>query len=232
MAKFTIATLLSFIAFASSTPIDSALKPRQSSTTCATGVHIIAARGTGEAPGEGEIGSLATMIEAAIPGSDSVAVNYPASVVPTYESSEEAGTAAFTSMIESYVSICPNTKIVLLGYSQGAEAALDSLCGTSSATFTPTAPLPANYASHIVAVVTYGDPAHTYPESYDAGTSTHNGDSPRTTTKDCTASASKIRSYCDTGDPFCDEGDNILVHTEYFSKYNTAATAFVVSKAG
>ncbi len=118
MAKFTIATVLAFIALASSTPIDSALKPRQSSATCVTGVHIIAARGTGEAPGEGEIGSLSTMIEAAIPNSDSVAVNYPASLVPTYMTSEEAGTAAFTSMIESYVNSCNNTRIVLLGYSQ------------------------------------------------------------------------------------------------------------------
>lgn len=110
------AAILAFAAVACAMPAQ-LLETRQTTSTCASGVHIIVARASTEAQGEGAIGAVAVEIEAAIPGSDSVAVVYPALLEP-YPPSEEAGTAAMTALIQEYVASCPRTKIVLLGYSQ------------------------------------------------------------------------------------------------------------------
>lgn len=90
---------------------------KRQNTTCASGVHMIVARASLESQGEGIIGAVANMIQAAVPGSDSEAVVYPATLL-NYTTSEGNGTIAMTNLIESYVSKCPSSKIALLGYSQ------------------------------------------------------------------------------------------------------------------
>jgi hypothetical protein len=87
------------------------------STACATGVHMIVARASTEAPGQGIIGAVATSVQGMIPGSDSEAVDYPATL-QNYNTSEPAGTTAMTKLITEYAARCPNSKIALLGYSQ------------------------------------------------------------------------------------------------------------------
>ena len=42
--------------------------------------------------------------------------------------------------------------------------------------------------------------------------------------------ASKIQSYCNTGDEFCASGDSSSVHGQEVADYTTAATNFIVSK--
>jgi acetylxylan esterase len=86
-------------------------------TACATGVHMIIARASTEAPGPGIIGAVATQVQQSVPGSDSEAVDYPATLT-NYVASEASGVAAMQKLIESYVARCPNSKIALLGYSQ------------------------------------------------------------------------------------------------------------------
>lgn len=49
----------------------------QRSAAC-TPIHIIAARGSTESPGPGAMGSLATLIQAAYPGTDLESISYPA----------------------------------------------------------------------------------------------------------------------------------------------------------
>jgi acetylxylan esterase len=88
-----------------------------SSATCATGVHMIVARASTEAPGEGIIGAVATKVQQSVPGSDSEAVDYPATLT-NYTSSEASGVASMQKLISSYVARCPSSKIALLGYSQ------------------------------------------------------------------------------------------------------------------
>ena len=38
-----------------------------------------------------------------------------------------------------------------------------------------------------------------------------------------------MRSWCDTGDIYCDSGDDKAVHTTYIERYTDDATEFVVS---
>jgi hypothetical protein len=86
-------------------------------TVCATGVHMIIARASTEAPGPGIIGAVATTVQQSVPGSDSEAVDYPATLTD-YVASEASGVAAMQKLIESYATRCPTSKIALLGYSQ------------------------------------------------------------------------------------------------------------------
>jgi acetylxylan esterase len=78
---------------------------------------MIVARASTEQPGEGIIGAVATQVQQEVPGSDSEAVVYPATLTD-YLNSEASGVAAMTLLIQSYVARCPSSKIALLGYSQ------------------------------------------------------------------------------------------------------------------
>lgn len=102
-----------------------------SSAACVTGdsVHMIIARASLEPPGPGIIGQVATKVVQQLPGSDSEAVVYPATLA-NYTTSEAAGVAAMTALLTGYASRCPASKIVMMGYSQGAQVAADVMCGT------------------------------------------------------------------------------------------------------
>ena len=97
--------------------------------TCVSGLYIIVARGSTEAPGEGEPGKVADMIVARVPHSTSVAVDYPATL-ENYNASVAAGVADATQKVKDYVSACgSNSRIALLGYSQGGEVMTNMLSG-------------------------------------------------------------------------------------------------------
>jgi acetylxylan esterase len=97
--------------------------------TGCTSVGIITARASTEASGEGIIGSLAQLIQQRSSQTVSRAsVDYPALLFP-YASSSAAGVAALKKQLTAAVQKCPDQKIVLLGYSQGAHVLGDVLGG-------------------------------------------------------------------------------------------------------
>ena len=63
---------------------------------------------------------MATAVQNAVPGSDSEAVDYPASLTD-YLGSEASGVADMTKLIQAYAAKCPDSKIGLLGYSQVSD---------------------------------------------------------------------------------------------------------------
>jgi acetylxylan esterase len=91
-------------------------------------VHVLVARASGEAKGEGMIGGLSRAIKSSLKSADSEAVDYPAALAP-YGSSEGKGVAAAKAQLTAYVQRCPNAKVVLMGYSQGADVMGSVLCG-------------------------------------------------------------------------------------------------------
>lgn len=139
MVLSVLTLVLSLAAFALAAPID--LLPR---ATCYTGVYVIAARGSEEAAGFGSTASVVTGILSAIPNSGSIALVYPASVLdPLYPESVTDGVNAMITLIKSYANSCAG-KIVLVGFSQGANVITDVLAGGVGK---PT-PLSTTYAAH------------------------------------------------------------------------------------
>ncbi|KAJ0287285.1 hypothetical protein COL940_002493 [Colletotrichum noveboracense] len=200
---------------------------QNSTSTCASGVHLIVARGSNEPAGVGRIGSVANGVVAAIPGSQIEPLDYPATF-DNYSISVEDGDIAMNLALTAYSSRCPDSKVALLGYSQGAQVTGDTLCGSVDEDagealdleFNHTAPIASSIVDQsVIAVVLFGDPTHTANSTWNRGTSTRDGQY-----------ASKIASWCDTGDVYCDIGNNTKVHGSYFANYTDDAVEFVVAQ--
>jgi hypothetical protein len=199
-------------------------------------VSIITARASTEAAGEGITGNLVTAIVNASKQTVSRAsVSYPATL-QNYNSSSLQGINALKSQLTTLVQNCPNTKVVLLGYSQGAHVVLDVLGGGQGGSLgTATPPIAANIASHVTAVATMGDPRHVASgPNFNAGTATTNGRFPRSSTQInlLNSFSPRIRAWCDTNDTFCANGNSTQVHLTYLNRYQTDATNFVINLIG
>jgi acetylxylan esterase len=115
--KFTAAAL-SLAGLAAASPVE--LAERQSCPS----VYIFGARETTVSPGYGTAGGLVNQVKAAYPGAGSEAIVYPACGGQSscggasYDSSASQGTAAVVKAVTAYNQKCPNTQIVVIGYSQ------------------------------------------------------------------------------------------------------------------
>ncbi|KAJ5040507.1 uncharacterized protein L3040_006162 [Drepanopeziza brunnea f. sp. 'multigermtubi'] len=188
---------------------------------------MIVARASTEMPGQGIIGAVATKVQNAMSGSDSEAVVYPATLTD-YQASEASGVAAMTKLIEEYTARCPDTKIALMGYSQGAQVVGDVLCGTSQANFNTTKPIAEKYQKNIVAVIQMGDPSHMPNFPQDVGNATKAGIFPRPDTAACKNLEPMTKAYCNADDRFCDSGNSVPVHLAYVQNFGTQAADFVM----
>jgi acetylxylan esterase len=207
----------------------------QAIDACAA-VKIITARASGEAAGEGITGALVTQIINS--SNQNVAranVNYPATL-NNYAGSSLQGINALKTQLTSEVNACPNEKIVLAGYSQGAHVVGDVIGGGQGGSLgTTTAAVPASVASHVVAIVQFGDPRHVVNQAFDKGSSRRNGLFPRSAAQLNALNAfgaAKIQSFCDSNDTFCDSGFSVNVHLTYLNRDQNAAASFVLGKIG
>ncbi|KAF4542341.1 Cutinase [Lasiodiplodia theobromae] len=204
---------------------DAGLAGRQ--TSCA-GVHILIARGTTEEY-PGDMITLANLIIANNAGADYEDIIYPATF--DYIASTQQGMNATKSQLTAYVEACPESRIVLLGYSQGAHVTGDALCGGGgSGLGAATEPVSTDVGEHVAAAVWYGDPRHVAGQSYDEGTATTSGIYPRTAAQLAILAesyANRIRSYCDDNDFACASGSSVSVHGQYPENYDEEAAAWV-----
>ncbi|KAF9051781.1 cutinase [Panaeolus papilionaceus] len=198
-------------------------------------VHIIAARASTEAPGPGIIGALVTQVQnASTQTISTVAVDYPATLT-NYASSSAQGTAATKTLLNNQVAACPNQKIVLVGYSQGAHVIGDAVAGGGGvAGLGPaTPPVASSVSDKVVAIVQMGDPRHVPDQSFDRGTSTRDGLFPRAANQQYSSTLQpRIMSFCDTNDPFCDSGNDVEVHLTYLDRDQNTAAAFILQQIG
>jgi acetylxylan esterase len=214
-----------------------ALAVASSNSPCAT-VDIIAARASTEAQGTGKIGALAEEIQKGVKATVAIrAVVYPAQLLP-YEPSVVKGDEAIKKELTEEVEKCPGQKIVLLGYSQGAQIVGDVLGGgggnakaSGQGDGPATPPAAASVTAKVVGVIQYGDPRRIPGQSFDVGTDPGaEGIFPRLKTQLLTSFAEDIQSYCDTGDPFCAKGNNLQAHLDYVEKYDKAADTFIIGR--
>jgi acetylxylan esterase len=100
------------------------IEERQSSCP---GVHVFGARETTVAQGYGSSSTVVNLVLQAYPGSTSEAIVYPACGGQSscggiaYGTSANQGTAAVASAVNSFNQRCPNTQLVLVGYSQACS---------------------------------------------------------------------------------------------------------------
>ncbi|MDT5094916.1 MAG: hypothetical protein QOH60_4279 [Mycobacterium sp.] len=173
---------------------------RAASDACAN-VEVVFARGTNEAPGVGATGqAFVDALNARLPGKsvDVYGVNYPASL--NFGQAAD-GIVDAANKIQTVATNCPNTKIVLGGYSQGAAVAGYTTTDAVPAGFDLpagiTGPMPPAIASHVAAVVLFGTPDTWFLNLVDHGAP------PITIGK---LYAGKTLQLCATGDPVCFPG--------------------------
>ncbi|MHA7651744.1 cutinase family protein [Mycobacterium sp. ML4] len=193
-----------------------AAAPSARADDCAD-AEVIFARGTNEAPGLGRVGDA--FVESLRQQTSGLSirtygVNYAASKLQLHGGD---GANDVISHVKSTVTACPNTKIVLGGYSQGASV-MDIVAGVPIGGISWGSSLPPEYVDNIAAVVTFGDIADR------AG-----GSLPTKST----LLGAKAVDYCNPQDPICHagSGNEWSGHTEgYVPVYTTQGAAFAASK--
>ncbi|EAW12441.1 putative acetyl xylan esterase (Axe1) [Aspergillus clavatus NRRL 1] len=211
------------------------LEERQSSCP---NIHVFGARETTAPAGYGSSSTVVNLILNAYPGSTSEAISYPACGGQSscggvsYANSVVAGINAVASAVNTFNQKCPQTQLVLVGYSQGGQIMDNALCGGGDPNqgYTNTAvALSASAVNMVKAAIFMGDPRFIAGLSYEVGTCKVAGFDPRPPGFNC-PSGSKIQSYCDAADPYCCNGNDANTHQGYGSVYGQAALTFVKSK--
>lgn len=132
-------------------PIPTAMLP-VASAACPD-AEVTFARGREEPPGVGLIGqSFIDALRAKVPRMTigSYGVNYPANTEVDVAANDMSAHA------QSMAATCPNTKLVLGGYSLGAAAA-DVVVGVNRPGFGFTNPLPPSVDQHVAAIALFGN---------------------------------------------------------------------------
>jgi acetylxylan esterase len=200
-----------------------------SDSSCVDGLFMIVARGTNEDPGPGVTGLIAERIASRIKDSDVVALDYPATYTdPLYTDSVNNGTQELSEVIRNYTESCPDGKMAVFGYSQGAHVSSNVFCGGTGRPFDDSAALPKDLVDeHIISIFLFGDPSHVANTTYDIGTSKNDGIFERPNITAC-EDYTFMKSYCDTGDVYCDSGDIRSVHGGYLGQYGTEVVTDVL----
>ncbi len=166
-------------------------------------VQVLFARGTFEPPGIGVTGlAFVNSLRAQLPGKsvDVYPVKYPASL--DFETAAD-GVIDASNKVRDTAATCPNTAMVLGGYSQGAAVMAyiteDSL--PDGYTLPPgiTGPMPPEVADHVAAVALFGKPSGGFLNRIEP-------DAPPIRIGDLYAP--KTIDMCVAGDPICSPAGN------------------------
>jgi cutinase len=172
--------------------------------------QVVFARGTGEPVGVGGAGqAFIDSLTAQLPGRtvDVYPVNYPAT--SDYVNSAMAGAGDAGAHVQNMVASCPNTKMVLGGYSQGA--------GVVDITSNQ---IPPQVAGHVAAVALFGNPASTYAKQL----------SDNQIPAISPAYRPKTIDICLPDDMICADGGNMLAHLGYVPDATNQAATFVAGR--
>ncbi|MCV7426459.1 cutinase family protein [Mycobacterium montefiorense] len=176
-------------------------------------VEVIFARGTNEPPGVGKVGGafINSLRQQTSRNVGAYGVNYPANddfLAATDGANDASG------HIQHMADACPNTTLVLGGYSQGA-AVMDIVTAAPLPALGFHEPLPANAADHVAAVALFGNPSGRAGGLMSALSPDFGG---------------KIINLCNRGDPICSDGNSWQAHLGYVPGLTNQAAHFVAGK--
>ena len=201
MARFLVAALVAGWALLG-VPVPSA----RADAACPD-IQVVFARGTYEAPGVGGVGQAFVNSVKSRAGTSSVGeygVNYPAT---TDWPTAIDGVQDASSHVEAMAAKCPNTKMVLGGYSQGAAVigfiTLNVIPDGAPASGVPN-PMPPAVADHVAAVALFGTPSNLFMSVIQQP--------PVTVGPLYTA---KTVEECIPDDPICATGSDLNRHNDY-----------------
>jgi cutinase len=177
-------------------------------------VEVVFARGTGEPPGLGRVGDsfVASLRSQIAPRSvGAYAVNYPAN---RNFLNIGGGAADAGGRVQYMAGACPDTKMVLGGYSQGA-AVIDALTGTPVGI--PLAPaMDPVLADRVAAVAVFGNPSNRIGGPITALSPLF---------------GYKAIDLCNGADPICSDGRDVNAHSLYVqSGMASQAASFVAGR--
>ncbi|WP_082974876.1 MULTISPECIES: cutinase family protein [unclassified Mycobacterium] len=174
-------------------------------------VEVAFARGTGQPPGVGSVGqafidSLGSQISGRSMGV--YPVNYPAT--EAFAASAQNGADDLVAHVQDMIGRCPNTRMVLGGFSQGAGV-IDLA----------TPAMPPRAVDHVAAIAVFGNPTSALANRL-SGTVFPPIAPPY---------AAKTVDMCAAGDPACSDGSNINVfaHASYVQSGMTTQAANLVA---
>jgi cutinase len=176
-------------------------------------VEVVFARGTDEPPGLGKVGGAFVDSLRRLSSRDigSYGVNYPAN--DDFLAATDGANDA-SNHIQHMADHCPNTKLVLGGYSQGA-AVIDIVTAAPLPALGFREPLPAEAADHVAAVALFGNPSGRAGNLMTALSPDFGG---------------KILNVCVPGDPICSDGNSWQAHLSYVPGLTNKAAHVVAAK--
>ena len=179
-------------------------------------VAVTFARGTDEPSGLGRVGQALVdgIRQNTGKNVDAYPVNYRATLLQIHGND---GAKDAIKHIKEMADKCPATPQVLGGYSQGASV-VDIVTGTQIGGVGWGDSLPPQYASHVIAVTTFGNPADRSGGSISAQSALF---------------GAKAIDYCNPEDPICHagQGNEWKGHTDgYVPVYTSQAASFVQTR--
>ncbi len=166
-------------------------------------VEVVFARGTSDTPGFGPVGKqFVTTLQKKLIGKKvaAYAVNYSASW--DFPKSTSEGAVDANKHVQYTAGVCPKTKIVLGGISQGAGVIDLITIGKRKLWFFTPSPLPDAMVNHVAAIAVFGNPSRDYANL-----------GPLTTLSPLYGSRSI--DLCAANDPYCTKGMDLFAHLSY-----------------
>lgn len=213
-------------------PVDILKRQSTGSGSC-TDLHLFIGRGWDETyPGRNE--ALINVVCGLVSSCDYEDIVFDSTNPVDYSTSVEDGRASGASQITAYNEACPNSSLVLSGYSEGANVVANMLA--DSGLVPTTAP-----GSAISAALLFGDPTHVGNKSYNVQDgSPYSGEMTRDAESQANLDAFSdvLRSYCSILDEVCSMGDGTRTydtatyHTNYFDLYSEDAGVWAVEMTG
>jgi cutinase len=166
-----ISRLLGAAVVTSSALVSSPIGITSASAAACPDIQVVFARGTFEPPGVGATGqAFVDSLRSRVGGKsvDVYAVNYPASLDFATAAN---GVIDASNKVRDTAASCPNTKMVLGGYSQGAAVigyiTEDAVPPGFTLPAGITGPMPSGVANHVAAVTLFGRPSNGFLQSID-----------------------------------------------------------------